>query len=138
METQTESREAENPKSLDVVARSLGFVESPEMENLRTAIIALKKENKDFTNELNLYEDLADAAIDAINPDLHARAQIGLMVMKASIYADMGDFARYDALRMDITEYCINRGFDDIDQTLNSLEKPEFDPVDTRDRINQL
>ncbi len=139
METQSESKEVLKYADFADYAVALGVIESPEMKILRESVIALIREKGHFEDQLGRYEVMAHTFIDGIqDPVAHARAKIGLKVMKLSIYKSAGDASSFQQEANDTLDYVINMGFYDIDDTLSLIGNKDIDFTGTREKIKQL
>jgi hypothetical protein len=126
MESKPKSPEVLNTGSLLELARSLGLVENLPMTFLRKEIIAAIQRKQPIGDRLGQYEDLAHGLIDRIDTanvtDAYPRAQIGLMVMKLSIYKEAGDQDAYEAELNDTLDYASNMGFVEMTYALDSID----------------
>lgn len=139
METHSESKEVLKYADFAEYAIALGVVESPDMKTLRESVVALIRDKKPFAVELGRYENMAYPTIEGIqDPQAHARAQIGLRVMKLWIYKSAGDASSFQQEANDTLDYVINMGFYDIDDALYLIGNKDIDFNKTREKINNL
>lgn len=87
-------------RSPEQLAAALGFIETPELLDLRTAIVLEYAIDNERAIELKIrYEELAEEEINRLrlNPDQLADVQIGLILMCASMKLHAGQIDGYDS-----------------------------------------
>lgn len=87
--------------SLLELAEALGFIETPEMRELRTEIVRRMAQSESFIEEYLRYEELA-YQLDRL---AEAEGQIALMVMKAQMFKESGDEMAFNEEMNDIICY---------------------------------
>lgn len=120
VEYHSESLEA-GLSPVDTLPYRLGFEESQALLEARAEILSVIIEAKggELTAWVS-YQELAEAQIDALDDSegKYARAQIGLLIAKASIWREAGVTINYLKGLVDANEYAANMGFADVTRVL--------------------
>lgn len=122
--------------------RSLGFVETDQMQVIRQQISGIDKEaegsEEEFRRYIIGYQDLAAREIDRIqDQDLYPKAQIGLTVASAAIYHSFGNTQKYREALDDAITYADNMGYKDVTRDLRE-RRLEIFKEDFRRGFNEL
>lgn len=111
---------SEKRSIIESVSSQLGFDESASMKELRAQVI--DEQGEVSYEALSVWRDQAEASVNAIgDKDLFQKAQIGLLLAKASVYLDAkrpNDF--YEDID-DAILYASNLGLEDVVEKLRGL-----------------
>lgn len=111
-------------QTAEELAAALGFVETPQLLNLRTAIVLEYSIDRKRAIQLKIaYEILAEEIIDDLetSPTERADAQIGLILMCASMKLYAGLMEDYDFELEQAGEYAYNKGDNTLIDQIESL-----------------
>ena len=120
-----QSSEILEVSSLTELAGSLGIIETEKMADLRDEIIESIKDGSEYKDAYMRYEEFAIEKINQFQGEAYAKAQIGLIIIKASMFYKGGDLSNYKEQRNDALEYASNIGYDDIIEAICKITDKE-------------
>ena len=120
-----ESSEILEASLLAELADNLGVIETEKMTNLRSEIVKSIKDGSEYKDAYIQYEDLAIEKINQLQGESYIKAQIGLIIMKASMFYRGGDLSNYKEQINDALEYASSMGYNDIAEMLDNITGKE-------------
>lgn len=146
---QSPEQEAQSQEGFEALAEKLGFTETAELSQLRSALVEANKlgDEEDIRLLIEQYQAQGEAVVNQQQGQAYVAAQIGLIIATATLRRDIGkvDLALQDL--KNAAEYAENMGMDEvaaellagseIADALAPFEDDGFDP-ETRAEIAVL
>lgn len=112
----------ERADGLEAFVAQLGYVESPELRQLRAQLTEALRNNAPETQELFMqYQQEAEASLELLQGEAYALAQIGLILQKAVVYMDAGLAEEAQSEISDARMYAEGLNRDDLVVAIDAL-----------------
>jgi hypothetical protein len=109
--------------SLNELVEILGFIETPPMIYLHKEIVKKLQEKDAVIKEYTMYQKYAEILIDNYKDKAYQKGQIGLIIQKALMFYEAGQYDAFKSELADADDYAYKNYFDDIVASLKRLQK---------------
>lgn len=99
----------------------LGFIESPELQLLREAVVEAMRSGKhsDIKDQLSNYQQIAEKIVEQLEGHDYDKAQIGLIVATGLLWRTAGQDSSYANELRNARRYAGNMGYVEVAQALD-------------------